>query len=65
MNQHWLTTSCKYFFPDFKDMRAISEGTLSTILSFQVKYFKNEQSEILSGSRLFLTKVSCKEFYNE
>lgn len=35
-----------------------------TILSFQVKHFKTEQSEILSDSRrLFLTKISHQEFY--
>lgn len=35
-----------------------------TILSFQVKHFKTEQSEILSeSSRLLLTKISYKEFY--
>jgi len=29
VDQQWLWTSCKYFFPDFKDMAVISKVTLS------------------------------------
>lgn len=30
VDQQWLGTYCKYFFPDFKDMAVISKVTPST-----------------------------------